>query len=228
MRLKSRVWSLIAVGFIFLLAAWIALSLYSQAYDSRRAARIFGNATYVVGLAGAPQEATLVEGVHDEPYLYVEYANRYAYGDFNGDGLKDAAVIVTDSGGGSGTWYILAFLINDGKKWVHRASRVLDDRAIVNSMREKNDKVLIDMFVHQEGDCMAGPTKRVRNTYAYEGPDRWEKIERSVYQRIYADGAKAFQEIYSTPVPIQIRETFDHTVHDRENCSEDGCAFTVL
>ena len=75
---------------------------------------------------------------------------------------------------------------------------------------------------------MAGPTQRVRNTYAYEGPDRWEKIEGSVYQRIYTDGAKAFQEIYSTPVPVQIRETFDRTVHDHQNCSEAGCAFTVL
>lgn len=229
MRLRFRVWGLILAGFIFFLTVGVALSLCSQAYISnKQAERIFGNATYVVGLACAPQEATLAEGVHDEPYLYVEYANRYAYGDFNGDGLKDAAVIVTDSGGGTGTWYILAFLINDGEKWVHRASRVLDDRAIINSMREKNDKVLIDMFVHQEGDCMAGPTKRVRNLYAYEGPDRWEEIERSAYQRIYSDGARAFQEIYDTPIPVQIRETFDRTSHDHGNCSADGCAFTIL
>jgi hypothetical protein len=172
--------------------------------------------------------ATLVDGVHDEPYLYVEYADRYAYGDFNGDGLKDAAVIVTESGGGTGNWYVLAFLINDGEKFVHRASRVLDDRAIINSMREKNGKVLIDMFVHQQGDCMAGPTKRVRNTYVYEGPYRWGEVEKSPYQRIYTDGVQVFQEIYGTPIPARIRETFDRTLHAHDNCSADGCAFTVL
>lgn len=228
MRLRARVWGLISSGLIFLLATWVVLSLRSQVCASRQAAQIFGNATYVIGNEYATQVATLVDGVHDEPYLYVEYADRYAYGDFNGDGLKDAAVIVTESGGGTGNWYVLAFLINDGEEFVHRASRVLDDRAIINSMREKNGKVLIDMFVHQQGDCMAGPTKRVRNTYAYEGPDRWGEIERSPYQRIYADGAKAFQEIYDTPIPVQIRETFDHTIHAHENCSEYGCAFTVL
>lgn len=228
MRLRARACGLIAAGFIFLLATLIALGLYSQAYASRQAARIFGNATYVMGNEYATQLATLVDGVHDEPYLTVEYADWYAYGDFNGDGFKDAAVIVTESGGGTGNWYILAFLINDGEKLVHRSSRVLDDRAIINSMREKNGKVLIDMFVHQEGDCRAGPTKRVRNLYAYEGPDRWGEIEGSAYQRIYTDGAQAFQEIYSTPVPVWIRETFDHTTHAHENCSEYGCAFTVL
>lgn len=111
---------------------------------------------------------------------------------------------------------------------MHRASRVLDDRALINSMREKNGKVLVDMFVHQKGDCMAGPTKRVSNTYAYEGPDRWGEVEKSVYQRLYTDGAEAFQEIDSTSLPVRIRETFDRTIHDHENCSADGCAFTVL
>jgi len=104
---------------------------------------------------------------------------------------------------------------------------VLDDRAIINSMREKNGKVLIDMFVHQEGDCMAGPTKRVRNTYAYDGPDRRGEVEESSYQRIYVDGAKAFQEIYVTPIPAQIRQTFDRTVRvDHDACAD--CAFTGL
>lgn len=109
MRLRPRVWGLITGGFIFLLAGGVAFGLSSQADASKQAARIFGNATYGMGLAYAPQEATLVRGVHDEPYLYVEYAYRYAYGDFNGDGLKDAAVIVTDSGGGTGNWYVLFF-----------------------------------------------------------------------------------------------------------------------
>jgi len=214
--------------FIFLLAGLVAINVFSQKHASGQAARIFGNATYVMGNEYAAQAATLVDGVHDEPYLYVRYDDRYVYGDFNGDGLKDAAVIVMENNGGTAEWYALVFLINDGEKFAHRASRVLDDRAIINSMREKNGKVLIDMFVHQEGDCMAGPTKRVRNTYAYDGPDRRGEVEESSYQRIYVDGAKAFQEIYVTPIPAQIRQTFDRTLHDHKTCSTGGCAFTVL
>ena len=213
---------------VFLLAGLVAMSMFFQKHASKQAARIFGNATYVMGNEYGVQAATLVDGVHDEPYLYVRYGDKYVYGDFNGDGLKDAAVIVMENNGGNAEWYTLAFLINDGGKLVHKVSRELDDRAIINSMREKNGKVLIDMFVHQEGDCMAGPTKRVRNLYAYTQPDRRGAVEESPYQRIYADGAKAFQEIYGTPIPAQIRQTFNRTIQTHETCSKDGCAFTVL
>ncbi len=214
--------------FVFLFAGLVALGALVQQQASRQAARIFGNATYVMWDGYAAQAATLVDGVHDEPYLSVRYDDRYVYGDFNSDGVKDAAVIITEDNGGTAEWYTLAFLINDGKQFVHRASQLLDDRAIINAMWERDGKVVIDMFIHQEGDCRAGPTNRVRHVYAYDGPNRWGEIERSPYQRIYTDGTRAFQEIYDTPVPAQIRETFDRTIQSHESCSEDGCAFTVL
>lgn len=214
--------------FVFLLAGLVVTNLLFQQHASRHAARIFGNTTYVMWDGYAGQTATLVDGIHDEPYLSVRYDDKYVYGDFNGDGAKDAAVILIENNGGTAEWYTLTFLINDGETFMHRASRVLDDRAIINSMRETDGKVLVDMFVHQEGDCSAGPTKRVRNMYAYEGPDRWGEIEESSYQRIYADGSKAFQEIYDTPIPAQIRETFDRTLHAHQACPADECAFTVL
>ena len=214
--------------FVFLFAGLVVLGALLQQRASRQAARIFGNATYVMWDGYAAQTATLADGIHDEPYLHVRYDDTYVYGDFNGDGVRDAAVILMENNGGTAEWYALAFLINDGEKLVHRASRELDDRAIINSMREKDGKVWIDMFVHQEGDCRAGPTKRVRNIYAYDGPNRWGEIEESPYQRIYSDGSKAFQEIYDTPIPAQIRHTFDRTLHVHQTCSAGGCAFTVL
>ena len=58
------------------------------------------------------------------------------------------------------------------------------------------------------------------------GPAHWGDITESSYQRIYADGVRAFQEIYDTPIPAQIRQTFDRTILDCVACSD--CAFTVL
>jgi hypothetical protein len=212
--------------FVFLFAGLVVLGALVQQHASRQAARIFGNATYVMWDGYAAQEATLVDGVHDEPYLHVRYDDRYVYGDFNGDGLKDASVIVIENNGGQTHWYHLAFLINDGEKLVHRASHLLDDSAVINSMQGRNGKVLIDMFVHQEGDCRAGPTKRVSNLYAYDGPDRWGDIQESPYQRIYADGLRAFQKIYTTSIPAHIRHTFDRTrLHT--SCLRNRCAFLV-
>ena len=214
------------IGLAFLSASVIAISLCSERHAAGQAARMFGNAIYVMGNAYTAQVATLVDGIHDEPYLHVRYDEKYVYGDFNGDGLRDAAVIVIEDNGGQTDWYILAFLINERGTLVHRASRVLDDSAIINSVREKDRKVLMDMFVHQNGDCRAGPTKRVRNLYAYDGPDRWGEIQDSHYQRIYADGLRAFQQIYDTSIPTQIRHTLDRTqLH--KSCLRNRCAFLV-
>jgi len=35
------------------------------------------------------------------------YTGKYVYGDFNHDGLKDAAVIVIENSGGNADWYTL-------------------------------------------------------------------------------------------------------------------------
>ena len=38
-------------------------------------------------------------------------------------------------------------------------------------MRERQGAVVIDMLTHQQGDCMAGPTKRVTRVIDYLKPD---------------------------------------------------------
>lgn len=140
-----------------------------------KANKIFGNMVYFFDDGPALQQRTaakLVNGEHEEPYFNVYYEHKYVYGDFNHDGLKDAAVIITENTGGNSDWYTLAFLINDGMKLVHKASFILDDRAIINSLREKNGKVFIDMYVHNPDDSRGGPTKRVKNLYQYVDPDK--------------------------------------------------------
>lgn len=148
------------------------ICLYGCASDG--ANKTFGNMVYFFNdgpSLNGKAAVKLVNGEHEEPYLNVYYENNYVFGDFNHDGLKDAAVIIIENTGGNADWYTLAFLINDGKQLVHRASIDLDDRAIINSMREKNGKVYIDMYVHGPHDSMGGPTKRVKNLYRYIRPN---------------------------------------------------------
>ena len=141
---------------------------------NKEAAKVFGNMEYFVSAPFNSQKikkVALVNEKYEEQFLNVYYDNMYVYGDFNHDGLKDAAVVIFENHGGNSDYYKLAFLINDGKKLVHRASRGLGVWTIVNSLRVKNGKVVVDMYVHQKGDCNAGPSKRVRNVYEYTGPD---------------------------------------------------------
>ena len=135
--------------------------------SNKEAAEVFGNMAYLVGKPDSAQRVKLVNGKYEEEFLSVYYENKYVYGDFNHDGLKDAAVIIMENSGGNADDYELAFLINDGKNLVHRASYYLDVWAIINSVHVENGKVIVDMYVHQNGDCNAGPSKRVLNVYAY-------------------------------------------------------------
>ncbi len=132
-----------------------------------------------------PTEVTLKNGDYFEYSgweLLVIYQDMYVYGDFDHDGLEDAAVIISENTGGSINMYTVAFLINDGHQLVHRASIILDDHALIDSMQEKENKVVIDMYIHQEHDSRAGPTRHVRESYEYPGPDIFmDRIETDQY-----------------------------------------------
>ena len=106
-------------------------------------------------------------------HISLTYEGQYVYGDFNHDGLEDAAVLIMENEGGSGCFRSLAFLMNDGTKLVHQKSGYLGDRVIINSLKERNGNVVVDMFIHKETNCRAGPTKRVKKVYEYGGPEVW-------------------------------------------------------
>ena len=137
--------------------------------------KLFGNMTYMTDSPYIVEKVRLVNGKcvtwNGRLHHAMHYEGRYVHGDFNRDGLEDAAVVVAQSEGGSGHFLELAFLINEHGRLVHRVSHYLGDRIIVNSLRERNGQVIIDMFIHRKHDCRAGPTKRVRNAYDYLNPN---------------------------------------------------------
>ena len=131
----------------------------------------FSNMTYLTDCPYITEKVTLINGQRTiwncRLHVSMHYQGPYVYGDFNRDGLTDAAVVIGESQGGSDDSRLLAFLISDGRQLVHRQSEYLGNSAIVKSLKERDGKVIADMFEHREGDCMAGPTKRVKNVYAY-------------------------------------------------------------
>ncbi|MBI4598094.1 MAG: hypothetical protein HY737_06840 [Candidatus Omnitrophica bacterium] len=155
-----------------ILSAMLSIMVF-LGYQSRAAAnKLFGNMTYRTTCPYLADKITLVNGHgvlwYGIAHVSMDYGGRYVYGDFNHDGLTDAAVVITESQGGSDDERFLAFLINDGKYLVHRQSVYLGDSAIINSVKARGDQVVVDMLIHQEGDCQAGPTKHVVKIYEYE------------------------------------------------------------
>jgi len=133
--------------------------------------------TYIIGDEDRSEKVTLVNGKHRDhprhPLLCVYYEGEFVYGHFNSDRLKDAAVIIYDSGGGSGYSINLAFLINDGTQLVHKSSYDLGYRPDIISLNEQQGKVVIDMRIYNESTWAEGIKDRVKVTYEYTGPTEW-------------------------------------------------------
>ncbi|MFC2149318.1 hypothetical protein ACFLQ8_01315 [Candidatus Auribacterota bacterium] len=155
---------------------FILLSIFASVCYSKTLDEIFGNITYVIHYGPYEERVKLIEGKYEAPgYINIYYKGKYVTGDFNADGINDAAALYSEDGGGSGTFYRLAFLINENGQLLHKDTRYLGDRVVIYSMKEQEGKIVIDMLTHDKGDCMAGPTKRVQNVYEYYGPEVWQE-----------------------------------------------------
>ena len=184
MRLSRSV--LVGVGAVicFLAGAFLILDLRSS-----EANELFGNMTYMTNNLYIAEKVTLING-HRETvagllHHSMHYDGEYIYGDFNHDGLKDAAVVITQGEGAGENFRSLAFLIRDGKQFVHKKSASLGGSVIINSLKERNGKVVVDMFIHQNGDCMAGPTCRVKKIFEYGGDGVWIKGKQKSIKSVF-------------------------------------------
>ncbi len=186
---------------IYIILCFISCTIFLFGYQSRAAAnKTFGNTTYFTSCPYIAEKVTLVNGHrvawNFRLHVSMHYEGHYVYGDFNYDGLKDAAVIIGESQGGSDDGILLAFLIHSGTELVHKKSAYLGGSAIINSLKERDGKVIVDMFVHQDGDCMAGPTRHVKSIFEYGNGDEIE--EKQISAKSLFDPALLVLKDYSS------------------------------
>jgi heat shock protein HslJ len=124
---------------------------------------------------------TLTNGRYEgEPFveggasrLIVTFVEPVAFGDLDGDGVEDAAVILAANAGGSGTFKTLeavrAAAPNEGGEPVHLASYPLGDRVRIESLAIKDGQIVLEMITHGPNDPMCCPTQQVVRTYALRG-----------------------------------------------------------
>jgi hypothetical protein len=101
-------------------------------------------------------------------YASITLAQPMAFGDLNGDGVSDAAVLLAENYGGTGVFVSVIAMLNQNGKPVQAAGELVDDRPVINSITIKDEQILLDVTVHGPNDpgcCAAQPNKRV---YRYE------------------------------------------------------------
>ncbi len=73
-----------------------------------------------------------------------EYFGNSAEGDLNGDGVKDAVFILTENGGGTGTFYYAVAALKIGDKYVGTNGIFLGDRIAPQTTEIRNGYVIVN------------------------------------------------------------------------------------
>ena len=108
------------------------------------------------------------EGATERDYAGI-VDDAVAFGDLDGDGFADAAVVVFTSGGGSGTFkHLIAVLDRDGAP-VQAARVYLGDRVQVESVTIASGEIVMDMLAHRRSDGLCCPTLSITRGFALRG-----------------------------------------------------------
>jgi heat shock protein HslJ len=131
------------------------------------------NTTYRVEFT-ASGVAQLKDGVYGEPaapgstsQTSIILTDSIAYG-LLPDGQTAAAVILSTSAGGSGTFYQLALVTDADGQPVNIANTFLGDRIIVHSLAFEEGKIVVELTRQGPDDPMCCPTQRMLEVYAYQ------------------------------------------------------------
>jgi len=89
----------------------------------------------------------------------------YAFGDLNGDGVDDAAVILIENSGGSGNFRYLAAVINEGGAPVNVATQFVGDREQMQALTIESGEITLNMVAHGPDDPMCCPTQEATKVY---------------------------------------------------------------
>jgi hypothetical protein len=108
-----------------------------------------------------------VEGGASRPTL--TFTDVYTFGDLDGDGVEDAAVVLVASTGGSGDFYYLAAVLNRDGSPDNVATQLLGDRPRVDSAAINGAEITVDALTHGPDDPLCCPTQQTTLVYRYEG-----------------------------------------------------------
>ncbi len=130
------------------------------------------NATYLSDYT-EDGTVTLVDGEYDDrdAMIHTVLTDWIAYGDLNGDGIQDAAVLLATNTGGSGVFTELHAVLNTKEGPSDAAYALLGDRVTINALTVTDGVITVDMITQGPDDPMCCPTLPVVTSYTLAGSE---------------------------------------------------------
>ncbi len=124
------------------------------------------NVEYKLNAVDNPRIIRLVDGIFtDEDRTEVRLFDQIAIKDLNGDGVEDAAVLVGENFGGSGTFVSLVVFLSQNGQPEQFAAILIDDRPKITSLTIEDGQIVLEALVHGVDDPMCCPTFPITRTY---------------------------------------------------------------
>lgn len=119
--------------------------------------------------------AELVDGKYESgtgaEYISVTMQDLFGIGDLNSDGRQDAAVILAENYGGTGTFVYLVPVFDSGGSLSASSGTFLGDRVMVNSLGIEAGTIKMEIRVHAPNDSLCCPSQEMTQDYRfYSGP----------------------------------------------------------
>ena len=118
-------------------------------------------------------EVRLVNGIFEDSArrVMVFFLPEYTAGDLDDDGAPDAAVLLSTTTGGSGTFQDLAVVLNRDGEPFHTATFFLGDRVPVDRIRIVEGEIQLALTMHGPADPMCCPSVRATRRFELAGSE---------------------------------------------------------
>ena len=156
-------------------------------------------------------------------------AAHMAFGDLNGDGQGDAAVLMAENYGGTGVFVSLVAVLNRGGQPEDAGAVTIDDRPVVNSLAISAYQMMLDAKLHGPSDPACCAAKPVTQAYvltqtgpalfrmASKAPDGTERTLHIDSPALGAEMAAGSIQVKGTYTIQPFEGTLAYHVHDSSN-----------
>lgn len=129
------------------------------------------NAEYQLGFTDVPRTVLFTNGIFQQgaagtaDFMEIRVTDFIALGDINGDGVNEAAALISENYGGTGVFVFLALYVEQNGQPVFLTSVFIDDRPAVDGVRFENGEIFLHVTTHGAEDPFCCPTLRNERHY---------------------------------------------------------------